>query len=147
MRHLWRLTGASALALLVFAMPAAAVPDQGGSAKDDNAKGKSTQHDFRSDMQKKQDALLQRALVAKLNGKAKGKVHEVAKGQFVELEREGTDRVFVVIAEFGTARHPAYPDSKYPASAVPPVTFEGPLHNAIPEPNRAIDNATLWQDD
>jgi immune inhibitor A len=147
MRHLWRLTGASALALLVFAMPAAAVPDQGKS-KDDNANGKSTQHDFRSPMAKKQDALLQRALQAKLAGKAKGKVHEVAKGQFVQLEREGTDRVFVVIAEFGNTRHPAFLDPKAdgtPASDA--LVFDGPAHNEIPEPNRAIDNATLWQAD
>src|SRR5688572_4494024 len=144
MRHLWRLTGASALALFVFAMPAAAVPDQGGSAKDDNAKGKSTQHDFRSDIQKKQDKLLKMALVAKLNGKAKGKVHEVAKGQYVELEREGTDKIFTLIVEFGDQRHPQFPDT---AAQCPPGTvvgsscfpsdgtpqrLDGPLHNEIP---------------
>src|SRR5688572_15436884 len=146
MRHLWRLTGASALALFVFAMPAAAVPDQGGSAKDDNAKGKSTQHDFRSDMQKKQDALLQQALVAKLNGKAKGKVHEVAKGQYVELEREGTDKIFTIIVEFGDTPYP-HPLFSGPAPDGSPTRYDGPSHNEIPEPNRAVDNSTLWQAD
>ncbi|HLE90548.1 MAG TPA: hypothetical protein VI753_05310, partial [Anaerolineales bacterium] len=33
--------------------------------------------------------LKKRALDAKINGKAKGKVHEVARGQYVELVREG----------------------------------------------------------
>ena len=146
MRHLWRLTGASALALLVFAMPAAAVPDQGGSAKDDNAKGKSTQHDFRSDLQIEQDALLQRALEAKLAGKAKGKVHEVAKGQYVELEREGTDRIFTIIVEFGDTAYP-HPLFSGPAPDGSPTRYDGPSHNEIPEPDRSVDNSTLWQAD
>ncbi|MBA3347374.1 MAG: immune inhibitor A [Actinobacteria bacterium] len=141
MRHLWRLTGASALALLVFAMPAAAVPDQGKKA---NNESKSTKHDFKSPMAKKQDALLQKGLQAKLRGKASGKVHEVAKGQFVQLEREGTDRVFAIIAEFGDARHTAYPDSGSDGS---PQKYDGPLHNEIPAPDRAVDNTTLWQAD
>jgi immune inhibitor A len=145
MKHLWRLTGASALALLVFAMPAAAVPDQ-GKAGDDNANGKSTKHDFRSKMQKEQDALLQRALVAKLNGKAKGKVHEVAKGQYVELEREGTDKIFTIIVEFGDT---PYPHSLFsgPAPDGTPTRYDGPSHNEIPEPDRTKDNSTLWQAD
>ena len=33
--------------------------------------------------------LKQKALEAKLNGKARGRTHEVARGQYVELEREG----------------------------------------------------------
>jgi immune inhibitor A len=145
MRHLWRLTGASALALLVFAMPAAAVPDQGKS-KDDNANGKSTQHDFRSPMQVEQDALLQRALVAKLNGKAKGKVHEVSKGQYVELEREGTDKIFTIIVEFGDLQFPNPLFQGFPADGSAQRN-EGPLHNEIPEPDRSVDNSTLWQAD
>ena len=147
MRHLWRLAGASALALLVFAMPAAAVPDQGKRANEDTAaSGKSTQHDFRSDIQKKQDALLQQALVAKLNGKAKGKVHEVAKGQYVELEREGTDKIFTIIVEFGDLQYPN-PIFQGPPADGSAQRIDGPLHNQIPEPDRDVDNSTLWQKD
>jgi immune inhibitor A len=150
MRHLWRLTGAAALALLVFALPAAAVPDQGKRANDDTAASKSTQHDFRHAIAKKQDALLQQALVAKLNGKATGKVHEVAKGQYVELEREGTDKIFAIIVEFGDERypHPLFGDTDAegePASDA--QRFDGPMHNEIPEPDRSVDNSTLWQAD
>jgi immune inhibitor A len=83
----------------------------------------------------RQAALRARALEAKLQGKAKGKKHEVAKGQFVELELEGTDRVFVVIAEFGDDVHPSY------GGAV------GPRHNQIAEPDRSVDNSTIWQAD
>ncbi|HJS20939.1 MAG TPA: immune inhibitor A domain-containing protein [Anaerolineales bacterium] len=92
----------------------------------------------------KQAALKEKALEAKLNGKANGKTHEVARGQYVELALEDTDRVFVVIAEFGNTRHVAFPDSSPLSTA---LVFDGPLHNAIPEPNRALDNSTLWQAD
>ena len=76
-----------------------------------------------------------RALAAKLQGKAKGKTHEVAKGQYVELELERNDRVFVILAEFGNTIHPSYGQAP------------GPLHNQIAQPNRAVDNTTIWQAD
>ena len=41
----------------------------------------------------KQLELKQQALDAKLNGKAYGKTHEVARGQYVELAREGEDQI------------------------------------------------------
>ena len=44
----------------------------------------------------KQAALKEKALEAKLNGKANGKTHEVARGQYVELALEDTDKIFVV---------------------------------------------------
>ena len=56
--------------------------------------------------------------------KAYGKTHEVAKGQFVELEREGEDPVWTVLGEF----------ADYP-------------HNSIPEPDRSVDNTTIWTAD
>ena len=45
---------------------------------------------------KKQRAMHQKAVEAKLVGKAFGKTHEVARGQYVELEREGEDPVWTV---------------------------------------------------
>jgi immune inhibitor A len=89
-----------------------------------------------------QAALRQAGLEAKLNGKTNGNVHEVARGQYVELALEDTDKIFVVIAEFDNNRHPSYPDGLSDA-----LTYDGPLHNNIPEPNRAVDNTTLWQAD
>ncbi len=61
-----------------------------------------------SEPQNKQDALRQQALEAQLYGKTNGKTHEVAKGQFVELAREDTDKVFVIITEFGNTRHGSF---------------------------------------
>jgi immune inhibitor A len=71
-----------------------------------------------------QRALRQQAVQAKLMGKAHGKTHEVARGQFVELEREGEDPVWTVIGEFGDFSH-----------------------NNIVEPDRNYDNTTLWTED
>src|SRR5574338_1263057 len=72
----------------------------------------------------KQMELRTKGLEAKVNGKVSGPVAEVAKGQFVELAREGEDSIWTVIAEFGAADHPA------------PILFSGvpgPLHNQIPQ--------------
>ena len=72
----------------------------------------------------KQRALKAAALEARLNGKALGRTHEVARGQFVELAREGQGMVWTVIGEF--------PDL---------------LHNSIAAPDRQVDNTTYWVPD
>jgi len=82
-----------------------------------------------------QAALKLKGIEAKLNGKAQGKVHEVARGQFVELAREGEDSIWTVVGEFGTQIHPTYGGTP------------GPLHNQIPEPDRTVDNTTIWAPD
>jgi immune inhibitor A len=68
--------------------------------------------------------LKQKALEAKLNGKAYGKVGEVARGQYVQLAREGEGALWTVLGEFSDF-----------------------AHNNIAEPNRAVDNTTLWKPD
>lgn len=70
-----------------------------------------------------------------------------AQDQYVELSREGTDRIFVVLAEFGDKRDPRYPDQDTNPTIPGPTKFDGPLHNNIPAPNRALDNSTVWQAD
>ena len=82
-----------------------------------------------------QRALKQRALQARLAGKTTGKVHRVANGQYVELAREGEDSIWTVLGEFGTQINPTYGGSA------------GPLHNQIPEPDRAVNNSTIWSPD
>jgi len=67
--------------------------------------------------------------------------------QYVELSRARTDRIFVILAEFGNQRDPQYPDVDSDPTIPGPTTFDGPLHNKIPEPNRAVDNSTVWQSD
>ena len=65
--------------------------------------------------------------------------------QYVELSREKTDKIFVVLTDFGTERHPDYPDKDLEPSIEGPKTFEGPENNQIPAPERAVDNSTVWQ--
>ncbi|GGN70107.1 protease [Actinoplanes lobatus] len=69
------------------------------------------------------------------------------KNQYVELGREQTDKIFVILTEFGNTRHPSYPDQDTTTQYAGPSTFEGPLHNAIPAPDRSVDNSTVWQAD
>ncbi|WP_370617083.1 immune inhibitor A domain-containing protein [Mumia qirimensis] len=69
--------------------------------------------------------------------------------QYVELEQERADKIFVILTEFGDERHPDYPDDGWETEegAVEPQRFGGPLHNEIPEPDRTKDNSTVWQAD
>src|SRR4051812_43723797 len=67
--------------------------------------------------------------------------------KYVELSREKTDKIFVVLAEFGNQRHPDYPDQDTAPAISGPARFDGPLHNEIPAPNRAVDNSTIWKAD
>ncbi|MFC7549076.1 immune inhibitor A domain-containing protein [Plantactinospora sp. GCM10030261] len=69
------------------------------------------------------------------------------KDQYVELGREKTDRIFVILAEFGDERDPRFPDKDTDPTTPGPTVFDGPLHNKIPEPDRTKDNSTVWQAD
>ncbi|WP_285624301.1 immune inhibitor A domain-containing protein [Kineosporia sp. NBRC 101677] len=114
--------------------------------------------DLSSPQQDKARALRQEALTRVLNGEAKvqerngSQVVKMAgrKGKaddkYVELAREQTDRIFVVLAEFGDQRHPDYPDQDTDPDFVGPTVFDGPLHNKIPAPGKD-DNTTVWQKD
>ena len=92
--------------------------------------------DFKAPLAAERFELRQQALKAKLSGKAAGKVHQVAGGQYVELGLERKDRVFVILVEYG--------DSKW---TLPAATIVGPRHNQIAQPNRAVDNSSIWQAD
>ena len=75
------------------------------------------------------------------------KVAKIGPKKYVELAREKTDKIFVVIVEFGDERHPDYPDLNPDPRDNPADTFNGPLHNQIAEPDRLVDNTTIWQAD
>jgi immune inhibitor A len=79
--------------------------------------------------------LKRRALEASLRGKTKGRTHQVARGQFVELAREGEDTIWTVLAEFGDTIEPAIGGTP------------GPRRNQIPQPDRQADNSTPWAPD
>jgi len=86
-----------------------------------------------------QASLMAKGLTAKLHGRAAtsgpNAVLQVARGQYVELARQGEDKIWSVLGEFGTQIHPSYGGTP------------GPLHNQIPEPDRSVDNTTIWAPD
>ncbi len=91
----------------------------------------------RADKQAKQRALgKQMQLTGKVGKDAK--TAKVAKGQYVELAREGEDSIFTVLGEFGTA------DSPF---GILQSGTPGPVHNQIPAPDRSVDNTTIWAPD
>ena len=149
--------------------PATGAPATGNGP--DGASGADTApvlDDLPSPLEDKRRELREEALTQVINGEAtpqdRGvstvlKVGETAesatatgrqgknKDQYVELARETTDRIFVILAEFGNERHPSYPDQDTEPAIPGPARFDGPLRNEIPEPDRTIDNSTVWQPD
>ncbi len=72
---------------------------------------------------------------AEMNGKTKGRTHQVRRHHYVELDRLGEDSIWTIIGQFGTQINPTYGGTA------------GPLHNQIPQPNRKVDNTTIWTPD
>jgi immune inhibitor A len=139
-------------AVSLLAVPAAlAGPDKESTLRSKADERKGGDHNLSHPLREKQDKLREKALERRLRGddRARGKVAKVGKN-YVELAREDSDRIFVVIADFGNARHPSFCDAGE-ACAFPPdgsaATYDGPARNSIPQPNRRIDNTTLWQAD
>ena len=136
-RKLITIATAMTLLLSLTAGSVSAAPDQAKRMnKQDNLPGK---------LAKKQIALKAKAqeMVLKGQATAKGpnKVVKLAKGQFVELAFEGEDQILTLLAEFGELQantHPSHPAHGGPA---------GPSHNEIPEPDRSVDNTTIWEAD
>ncbi len=73
--------------------------------------GQMQAHNLPGPMTKEFEARREAAVEAKLRGEAPGKVVRLGKNKYVELGREKTDPVFVVIAEFGNARHASFCDA------------------------------------
>ena len=110
----------AALLLAAVATPASGAPAAGGGGPEAAGKSDNRPHP----LGERQAKLTEKAMEAKLNGKAHGKTHEVARGQFVELEQTGEDLIWTVLGEF----------SDFP-------------HNNIAQPDRSVDNTTIWVPD
>jgi immune inhibitor A len=121
-------------------------------------------HNLPGPMTREMNARREAAIEMKLHGDARGNVVRLGKNKYVELGRLKTDPVFVIIAEFGNARHSSFCDAVANPTPPQPCAFpsdgspagygpagerkyDGPEHNWIPQPNRAVDNSTLWQAD
>jgi immune inhibitor A len=130
----------SSIALLsALAIPAAAAPPQRGG--EDPARAPISDN-LPNPLAEKQSALKTQAQSAVLRGEARGvgdnQVVKLPSGQHVELARAGEDSILTILGEFGdgvATHHGGHPG---PA---------GPAHNEIGEPDRSVDNTTIWTDD
>src|SRR5690242_17435275 len=127
------------------------------------SRGETQVDDLPNPLEDKRRALREQAVSQVVSGKAKAETRngsqvvkvghtrggpgKKGKDQYVELDNERTDRIFVILAEFGNDRHPSYPDVDSDPNTPGPTTFEGPLNNKIPEPDRTKDNSTVWRSD
>lgn len=160
------LTGLLAMALIsgaaVVSAPAATAAPSVGAPPVDAGSTDITQatDELPNPLEDKRRALREEAITQVIDGdvqattqdgstvvKLAGRDRQGREDKYVELGRETTDKIFVILAEFGDERDPAYPDQDTDPTTPGPATFEGPLRNAIPEPNRAVDNSTVWQAD
>jgi immune inhibitor A len=112
------------LAMLMVSIVPIAVAAPAASSSIDDPQPAPQEDNLPDPLTTKQLELKQQALEAKLNGKAYGKTHQVARGQFVQLALEGTGMVWTVMGEFQDVKH-----------------------NQIAQPDRTIDNTTLWVPD
>jgi len=62
-------------------------------------------------------------------------VVQVAEDKYAQVEVSGVDQVFTILAEFGDQGSGRL------------GTTPGPLHDEIQEPDRSVDNTTLWVED
>lgn len=120
-----------ALAVVAGAALVMAVPDTASAAppvRDTTPSTPSRSDDLPSPLSDKQRELraagLEKVLRGEVSARGDNKVVQVAKGQYVELAREDTDAIWTVLGEF---------------SDLP--------HNSIPEPDRSVDNTTIWTDE
>ena len=108
-------------------------------------------HNLTSPLQEKQAALKQAAFEAVLSGQAtpsgKNQVVKVAKGQFVELAFEGEDQILTLLGEFG-AGDPVHTAVEHSEDGSAGAHVGDPFaRNSIPQPNRSVDNTTIWTAD
>ena len=100
----------------------AAVPVSAQDASDDARLSRTD--NLPDPLTSRQLELKEQGLEAKLNGKAYGRVKQVARGQYVELERQGEGAVWTVLGDFADYQH-----------------------NNMPAPDRTVNNTTIWAPD
>ncbi|MGH3424334.1 MAG: immune inhibitor A domain-containing protein, partial [Nocardioidaceae bacterium] len=64
--------------------------------------------------------------------------------QYVQLSREKSDNLFVILVDFGNKRHENYPDEDSDPATPGPEKFNGPQHGNFPAPDRSVDNTTVY---
>jgi immune inhibitor A len=131
--------GAATAVLALQAAAAAPIAKDGATA--DSANAAAHRNDNRPGPLTKQWIARRRAALAMV---ARGQARVDANGNVtvdpetnnvVEVAFEKTDKIFTVLSEFGTQSAGRY------------GTAPGPVHNEIAEPDRSVDNSTIWTAD
>ncbi|MGY2701736.1 immune inhibitor A domain-containing protein [Nocardioides sp. HB32] len=136
---------AAATALSLTTPQAGAAPSDTDRYADPGAPalGKVVSDVFDQPWEKKYDERNRAALEKQIRTGGTGDSVKLGKGKYGRVGTpEQTDKIFVVLAEFGNTQHSAYPGQSDDAQRV-----DGPLHNQIPKPDRKVDNSTNWQPD
>jgi immune inhibitor A len=101
-----------------------------------------------SALSQNKNALKQEALRLVLSGQAtptgKDKLVKLPGGQVVQLAFEGEDQILTFLGQFGEAQ------ATHNHGALGTINHDGtpgPLHNQIPQPDRTVDNTTIWTAD
>ncbi|WP_432016827.1 immune inhibitor A domain-containing protein [Streptomyces hydrogenans] len=142
---------ATALGTAAFPTTAAAA-DPGFSAPlhRDPADAPSAGHNLPGPLTEKAEADRKTAVEQLVAGDAVVEKHgagssiKLGDGQYVELARRRTDRVFAILVEFGDQVDTT---TKLPDGTVKYGGQPGPAHNEIARPDRAQDNSTAWRAD
>lgn len=119
---LWTVAATVAAILTVSDARSAAAQSAAAQGDDPARVGKSD--NLPDPFTNRQLELKARALESKLNGKGTGKTVQVARGQYVQLAREGEGAIWTVLGEFADF-----------------------THNNIAQPDRTVNNTTIWQPD
>ncbi len=72
------------------------------------------------------------------------KIHHGKNGQYVQLAFQGKDEILTLLGEFGDQQ------ATHDHGTLGVINHggdPGPVHNQIPQPNRSVDNTTIWQPD
>jgi M6 family metalloprotease-like protein len=131
----------AALATTILTAPAAAAPPAGvtdpatggvPARADDRA---DALHEARAEANRTATALVVRG-ERQVESRGGSKAVRIAPGQWAQYGVQDSDNILTFLVEFGDRQDPRFPDA--PA---------GPRHNQIPEPDRSVDNTTLWAPD
>ncbi len=132
--------GLASLALVAAASGVAAAAPAGTATSpyDRAAANSHKSDDLPNPLGDKQRVMRRAALDKVIKGKAapqerNGSSVVKVNGDYVELRRQSTDKIFTMLAEFGDQV-----DRKLRGTP-------GPLHNQIAQPDRTKDNSTMWQ--
>jgi immune inhibitor A len=129
------------IALGIAAIATSAVLPAGAmAARNNSTDPRFAPLDLPNPLAERQANLKAEAQQAVLKGQAKAvgknKVVKVGKKKYVQLAFQGEDKILTTLSDFSNVSHPSYPGG-----------LPGPVHNNIPQPDRSVDNTTIWNSD